>query len=359
MQSSSLRTLTIVVTALLLGALALVIWLVTQSSSSAPVRLPTPTTRAISTSQMLTPSEPGAAEPALTGQTEDEQRAADQSQGASPSGAQPEAVGPREELPEGGFTFVPTDGYTLSRTATSATLTGPSRGGLLNPVFLISGGPPAQFVTGADEELPVIFDEFVTYFSEQDNFAAGPPTPIAVDGVAGLTVDIASRDRNAGFAGRIVMAQPTADRLFVLVGVAPADQWASDVAADYEQLLQSIALPGATAAVLPALTEQSVSTESTSIPVATTDSPTALPTTLPTGTPFPATAALPTPLPALVTEPEPIILANANFATEAALAGDNLWAATQGGIVAWNRTKAGWSSSRRWMDWTATTSRPR
>jgi len=78
-------------------------------------------------------------------------------------------------------------------------------------VLLLSGGTPAQFV-GADRvpdpsELGAILDSFVTYFSQEDDFDAGEPVPLTVDGAPALAVDLLSRNETNRFAGRIVMAQ--------------------------------------------------------------------------------------------------------------------------------------------------------
>ncbi len=332
MQSSSLRTITIVVTALLLGALGTVIWLVMRTNQPTVSRLPTPTPRP---TQAATPvTDEAAPEP-------------------SPTRAD------LDRLPGGGFAFAPVPDYSISRTDSSATLTGPATGGALNPVFLLSGGPPSQFVAGTLEGLPSLFDEFVAYFAQQDDFEAGAPREIQVDGVPGLTADILSRDPASGFAGRIVMAQPAADRLFVLVGVAPAAQWENEVSARYDDLLASVALldadagssEGATLDQVPTSEPTSQPTveamvespaEATTAPtVSAPAGPTPLPTLPATSTPIASAADLPTPPALLPQQLPPVLLANANFVTDAAIVGDNLWAATEGGIMAWNRSGSG------------------
>ncbi len=328
MQSSSLRTMTIIVTALLLGALGMVVWLVMRTNQPAVSRLPTPTPRP---TQAATPiSDEAAAEP-------------------SPTRAD------LDSLPGGGFAFAPVPDYSISRTDSSATLTGPAADGALNPVFLLSGGPPSQFVAGTLEDLPALFDEFVAYFAQQDDFEAGSPREIEVDGVAGLAADILSRDPANGFAGRIAMAQPSTDRLFVLVGVAPAAQWERDVSTRYDDLLSSVALldvdvensEGETADQTTAGEPTPQSTVESAVevtPVPTTSAsagPTPLPTLPATSTPIASAADLPTPPASLPRPPSAVLLTNANFATDAAIAGDNLWAATEGGIMAWNRGGSG------------------
>jgi ligand-binding sensor domain-containing protein len=315
-QPSSLRTMTIVVTVILLGALGGVVWLVMQTNQSSVSRLPTPTPRATQVITLV---------------------ATDQSAQPTPT---PDNL---ETLADGGFAYAPLPGYSISRTDRSATLTGPATDGALNPVFLLSGGPPEQFVAGAADDLPTLFDEFVTYFAQQDDFEAGSPREVEVDGAPGLSVDIASRNAASGFAGRIVMAQPNAERLFVLVGVAPADQWEEDVSARYGELLDTIALLDDGGAMPDASIGAGNSATASATPGGPTQptEPTPLPTAPATATAIAAAADLPTPPPQLAAAPGVSLLANANFASGATVAGDNLWAATEGGVMAWNRRSDG------------------
>ena len=66
---------------------------------------------------------------------------------------------------------------------------------------------------------------FVAFFAEQDNFAVDNRRAVTVDDAPGFSVDLVSAEDDAPFAGRIVMAQPTDDRLFVMTGVAPLAKW--------------------------------------------------------------------------------------------------------------------------------------
>ncbi|MCB0044779.1 MAG: hypothetical protein KDD92_05065 [Caldilineaceae bacterium] len=347
MRASSLRMLTIVVTTLLLGLLALVIWLVMRTDHAAAPA-----------------SAGGQTRPPVTAATAPEATAAP-TETDSPAGL--------ETLPAGGFAFTPPAGYASSRTDTAITLTGPAQSGALNPVFLLSGGAPGQFVAGDADNLAAIFEEFVTYFAEQDNFEPGPTQELTVDGAPALAADIVSREEADGFAGRIVMARPGPERIFVMVGVGPAAQWQAEVAARYEEVLTGIdlldtstagasdsestgdsAAPGTTTTPPPAeaasatteatitvttvaATAEGAPTASPAPTDATEGNPIVLATAPPTVTPRPADAALPTPPATLDADPGPMALLNANFVNEIAFAGDNLWAATQGGIVAWSR----------------------
>lgn len=270
-----------------------------------------------------------------------------------------------EELPLGGFAFRPPSGFSLTKTDTSATLTGPAMDGALAPVLLLSGGTPAQFV-GADRvpeppELGAILDSFVTYFSQEDNFDASEPAPLTVDGAPALAVDLLSRDETNRFAGRIVMAQPAPDRLFVMVGVAPQERWRAETAAAYQATLDSVRLltaasaAGETATVtaVPTVTGAALAAGDVVTPAAATPTPsiqtstateaalTPLPTARPTASPIPAGAALPTPSAEEATALGPLILSNANIVNRVALSNDNLWAATEGGVAVWSQGNDG------------------
>jgi ligand-binding sensor domain-containing protein len=292
---------------------------------------------------------------------------------------------PEEEIPRGGFAFRPPSGFNLTKTDVSATLTGPTTNGALAPVLLLSGGTPAQFV-GADRvpdppELGAILDSFVTYFSQEDDFDAGEPVPLTVDGAPALAVDLLSRNETNRFAGRIVMAQPAPDTLFVMVGVAPEKQWRTETEAAYQQTLDSVRLltaavatnatppasvtdtataTPALAATGPAITEEvgkaapaspaatpaPSTTQSPAMPTrlapTATEAPlTPLPTAQPTPTAIPAGAALPTPSAEEAANLKQLILSNANIVNRVTLSNDNLWAATEGGVAVWSQENDG------------------
>ncbi|MCB9161139.1 MAG: hypothetical protein H6644_15060 [Caldilineaceae bacterium] len=230
----------------------------------------------------------------------------------------------------GGFAYRAPDGFAVTTGETSVTLIGPTSSAELAPIFLLSGGPQDQFVTAGDADLPLgdLFDSFVAFFAEQDNFAVDNRRAVTVDGAPGFSVDLVSAEDDAPFAGRIVMAQPTDDRLFVMTGVAPLAKWEEGDAAIFDDVLASVTLTrpavSASAFVLP--------TPTTRATVAST-----LPPTLPpTATPIPTSQALPTPDPAATRAAQLVSYANANMVRDLALTTTAAWAATDGGIVAWN-----------------------
>lgn len=234
-------------------------------------------------------------------------------------------------VPGGGFTYRSPDGFTITTGETSATLTGPTGGAGLAPIFLLSGGPQDQFVAaGADatDELSLdeLFDTFVAFFAEQDNFAVDNRRTLDVDGAPALSVDLTGADEQVPFAGRIVMAQPENDRLFVMTGVAPLAEWQERAAGDFDQVLTSVTL-----------TRGQAEAPSFILPTPTAGAqPTAAPTLPPTPTPIPISQPLPTPDPQATAEAQLVSYGNVNMVRDLALTGAAAWAATDGGIVAWN-----------------------
>lgn len=239
-----------------------------------------------------------------------------------------------------GFAYQPLPDFKESRTETAVTFTGQSSGDELASIFLLSGGPRRQYVDETHETLDDAFEHFVEFFAEQDNFDVGDSRPIEVDGVEGRSVDLSSQNSDSPFAGRIVMAQPDADRLFVMTGVAPDDVWQAAAADQYAALLASVKL------FAPASNEETAKEktgEEEMVLLVPTQRPTVAPTSTkaPTPTPIPASMPLPTPDPRVQIEDLPAVYSNANFVRELTMANNTLWAATEGGILAWNRRSGG------------------
>ncbi len=237
----------------------------------------------------------------------------------------------------GGFRFTPPTGFAVTTGDTSATLTGQATSGVLAPIFLLSGGPSRQFVAQPAASLDEMFGQFVEFFAEQDNFAVGEPVSLFIDDAPARMVDLLGQESDEPFAGRIVMAQSEPDRLFVMTGVAPAAEWEAGAALYFARVLDSVVLLGnglsTGGAVLAAGQMPTPTPTPTSLPTA---SPTA--TEPPTSTPIPLTQPLPTPNPNATVEELPASYANANYVRELAVTDSAVWAATEGGVVAWNHS---------------------
>lgn len=320
MQSSRFPIVTAIITVLLSALLVLVVVLTLRTSHPAAV-IPASQSLSMPTSS---PDDDRAVASAL----------GDDALSASDSGT--ESVPPAADLQPaavtlGGFSYVPPAGFTVSAGETSATLTGRAAAGELAPIFLLSGGPSAQFVAEPSTSLDEMFDRFVTFFAEEDDFSVGDVETLIVDGAPARAVPLLGQESMDPFAGRIVMAQPAPDRLFVMTGVARAVDWEAGAAALYADVLASVRLIGDD----PPATGATLSSGQLLVPTRTassTPTPTATPTAIPTSQP------LPTPDPAGAAPDLPTSYANANAVRELAVTGSAIWAATDGGIVAWNRS---------------------
>ena len=147
-----------------------------------------------------------------------------------------------QQVAAGGFTFRTLPGYTWKGKMVRSICSPLIKVQPQRVMLLLSGGRPAQFATQNVDTVDAIFDQYVNYYAQRDNFRLGARLPITVDGAAGFTVDLTSIDTAKGFAGRIVMVQPHADQVFVMVGVAPAQQWQTSTVDRFEEVLASVKL---------------------------------------------------------------------------------------------------------------------
>ena len=317
MQSTAFRLITALAAVLLPAALIVVIQFALRNPPppAAPITpsMPTPSATALSTPA------PGimATAPASTAV-------------ANGATATKPAIGARVPITAAGFTYIAPRDYAVASTESTVTLTKRNPASTLSTIFLLSGGPATQFVDQPAAELDELLGQFVDYFSEQDNFTAGEVRQTQVDGVEALAVDLVSQSDEAGFVGRIVMAQPEPGRLFVMNGIAPADAWETAAADEYETVLTSIRM------LAPTPGSQTIEDASALLVPTATATATRPPTPPPTVTPIPASQPLPTPDPDVTLAPDQLVYANANFVREGGMARGVLWLATDGGIIARN-----------------------
>lgn len=313
MQSSLFRLVSILVPLVLLAAVVGVVTLVLRTTPTTPTNplapLPTPATDRTQSAMPTTAS-------------------------AGQSAA--ETVALELQIAAGGFAFTPLPGFALEESASAATLTSKT-----GAIFLMRGGAPAQLSSTPAEELPVIFDQFVAFYATRDNFQRRNQQAIAVAGAPGLAVDLVSGAAN-GFAGRIVMAQPNREQLFLLVGISPAAEWTRAAGVAFDQLVRSIRF-------FPLATSQAsaVGALPSARDLAATATPAATAAILqPTPTPNPTTQqttrSTPTPTFTLALaqkrHPNWRIYSNGNAVNAVVPLNSMIWAATEGGVSAWNRS---------------------
>ncbi len=239
----------------------------------------------------------------------------------------------------GGFTFRPLQGYTLDITDTAITMTATSETPAAGSSLALSGGTPAKFVSTTVSSLARIFELYVSAYAAQANLQPKNSRSITVDGAAGLAADLTGSKNGQDLAGAIAIAQPDANRLFVMVGYGPAAAWRQAGQPGFESVLESVKLfeptvePTATPASIAAVTTATTEPLPTGLTVYI--SPT---TATPSITPRITESATPT-----VTAPAPRVgtwhlYTNGNFANAVALMKSTIWTATSGGVVAWNKT---------------------
>lgn len=251
-------------------------------------------------------------------------------------------------LAAGGFTFVQPSAYDLDLTATAATLTNHT-----GVIFVLRGGTPAQLSSVQATDLDRMFDEFVAFYARQDNFQGRNKQSILVQGANGRSVDLVSQTSRAGFSGRIVMAQPTPEQLFLLVGISPAQQWAQTAHKAFEDLLASVTffpLPTSrSVAALPVLPPVSATVALSSV----ASTPASGPSQTLISTDLAPTPSSPTLRSTSLSPPPDLRFAasarrkgetgwrtysNSNVVNALTVLNTTIWAATDGGVGAWNRS---------------------
>ncbi|MEZ4663570.1 MAG: two-component regulator propeller domain-containing protein [Caldilineaceae bacterium] len=371
MQSAPFRIISATITTLLLVALVAVIGLAVRDNSAIALVAPTPkaTPAQISTATANGTATPKGSQetvartqaPALAAQSvltgglslQNGATATVQSETTATVGATPASVaalslialGPVERVAAGGFSYQPLPDYTVEVTGGAVNMQAAGADPAIGPVFLLSGGPPGQFVSGSTNSLEAIFAQFVNFFAARDNFRIGNQRTHSTANLRGLVADIANADdaKGAPFAGQIFMARPGANQIFVMVGIAPAQQWTTNVAAEYAAVLNSVDtfVPGAgeadeaaaasnTPTRISAATPTSASTRVALGPGATAATPTPTATLRSTSTP----TLTPTPIP--VSTPQWQVFSNGDFVNAVAREEQTIWAASDGGVVAWN-----------------------
>ena len=357
MQSTSFRLISLAVTILLLAGLALVVRLallsnpttlqsptplhsIAQHSTQRQIASP-PSTRA--TTPQPSPQQSAAGStPQPTAVTGTPVKSALATDKITPGAAEPtsgEKSGADENsqrVEAGGFSFQPLTNYTLEWQNGAVNMLGKPGATVGGDAFLLSGGPPAQFTSKATGSIAEIFNEYVNFYAQKDNFRIGIRQPITVDQTRGFMVDLTSADTTKHFAGRIVMVEPRPEQIFVMVGVAPAQQWQTATINRFETMLASVkffALPPVLASA-PQPTLASVTPTATQRPASTPARTATTTQHLLTPTAQPHQTAVAPKSPNRVAQWQ--TYSNANMINALAVYNNKIWAATQGGVVAWN-----------------------
>jgi hypothetical protein len=336
-QSSAFRILSAVITLLLIAALAALILLTLRSQPTVTLQ-PAPT--------------------------------------ASPTHTPTVTVTPFQTLgadlivPEGGYRFQPLLGYAVTMQGAAVALTQPlsdtaatgtatTDTAASSATIGLEARPRDALGVHPDQPLADVLMQVAQPFIDQTQAQAGAVETLTVGGVDAVAVTLTGQLDAAPIGGRIVVAQPDADRLFVAAGTAPLSTWEQETAAALMHILESVTFFEPAPVVSrrnrhadhqPA--SQPTEPASNRRHARTTDrtlrhdhradrhardhadaTPVITITTL--------LAPSPTPSPTARATAQPwSLITDANWMHELVVAGNTIWVATDGGALAWTRGSA-------------------
>ena len=118
----------------------------------------------------------------------------------------------------GGFSFRTIPGYTTEEGFGLASVEAPDADPNTGPAIMLMGSSGEEDYTPEE-----FFDEFTSDLEE--GVELSPPRKIDVDGKPGLIADVSGAPEGEEVVGRIVVVAPTPKHHFIMIAVAPADQW--------------------------------------------------------------------------------------------------------------------------------------
>ncbi len=247
-------------------------------------------------------------------------------------------LGQERRVEAGGFSFRPARDYALEFAGASVTLSAAERSPAAGAVMLLRAGASGDLLPEPVAELENNFAAFVDAYTAERAMTTAGVEEAQIGGEAGRAIDVMDSGDGSGLIGRIAMAQPQADRLFIMVGLAPAEAWQAQGRADFDAVLATVAFfppsvtpaPSVAAPTAPAISVEISPTETLTPTTESTAEPTAEPTL----------EAEPTPAPVSPLGPNPKwrVYSNGNFVNQIAVLPSTVWAAGDGGAVAWNKS---------------------
>lgn len=261
----------------------------------------------------------------------------------STSSASDVRLGDQRRVEAAGFAFQPVSGYSSEFSGVSVTLSADERSDAAGTLILLQAEPGALLVDDALADLDNAFAAIVESMSAQPMLQSGEPEPVTIDGEAGQAIDIIDAGGGSELSGRIVVARPEADRLFLAVALAPGPVWDEYASSDFAAVLGSVEFFPAVATPESELAEAAppsiaLDISATALPDSTTLTGTEQETATPTQTPRQPPPPTPTPVSPFGPQPNWRIASNGNFVNQVAVVDETMWTATDGGIVAWNLT---------------------
>lgn len=204
-------------------------------------------------------------------------------------------------IPEGGFAFQPPSGYTVDARNVIVFMAAPDGDPIAGPQFVL-GMREVDAGLSLDDTFALVSGELT-----RGEFTISEPAAITAGGAPALAADIRGTDQGKELGARLVVALPEPGRAFMMFGAAPARRWETETAAVFDAVLASVRL----------------------------FAPEPAPTAVPPPTPA-ATAAGPVAGPALDIGWN--YFTNGDYVQDMAVYGEQLWAATHGGVVRWDLT---------------------
>lgn len=265
-------------------------------------------------------------------------------------------------VPDGGYRFQPLLGYAVTMQGAAVALTKSLSGTVASASSAMIGlevRPQDAPGIRPNQPLTDVLMQVAQPFIDQTQAQFGAVEDLKIGGVDALAVALTGALDGAPIGGRIVIAQPDADRLFIAAGTAPLPTWDQETDAALTHVLESIsffapapraALATATPTVAPSpqtavQTPRTDATSAPTVPSVMIIAPTATRAPTLTATPVISITTLlaPSPTPSLppraTTQPWSLIT-DANWMNELVVAGNTIWVATDGGALAWTRGSA-------------------
>lgn len=230
MRPSPFRSVSTLILVILIVILALVIGLVVRDNASNPQPATESTSaREIST---LVPESTDPSLPSPLSQTE----------------SAPISLAEARHVELGGFAFQPIEQYVVEITDGSVNMSAPDAEAAIGPSFVLIGGTQAQFIQDSDASLTETFEQFLTFFSQEDSFTIENQIPVTTSTMTGIAADITNNDGSSSgrddnrFSGRVFMSRPNPPQFFVMVAIAPDSLWEEKVSAEFDAVLASVTL---------------------------------------------------------------------------------------------------------------------
>ncbi len=264
---------------------------------------------------------------------------------ATPSAAATAELGNLQRIAAGGYAFRPLAGAALEIDGGAVSLlpadadapvdVTATPGAAFVETFRLEGGPAEELAAGQPvTDVDALFAAVAGQLSLAASLEVAAPAAVDVAGRAGLSAAVSGGDASAPLAGRLVAVTPDDGQAFVMLAVAPADEWNAGRVAQFAAVLDSVSFFPLAVVAQPAARATATS--------ALRPSPTATVTAVPTIAfrPTPMPTPTPSPTPATAGGTDWLAYANGDYANDLIVYNSSVWLATDGGIVAWNKGSA-------------------